>query len=226
MDRQDTSVPTVGVPSYYLYDTASLWNFVRNSGVKIGPRLCNVGCAAGMDALHLRGLGVTHLVGIEPVPSAAMLARQRYDEVHETNFETWSTDQHFDTIVFADSLEHMVDPENALDHARRLMDPKSGILILSVPNIRHISVLFRLALLGDWRYEPAGIMDKTHLRFFTRHSIVRLLDQSGFETIAMQRWGAMPITRRIEQLAPGTGEFLLSQIFLICKVNPYYQRSL
>jgi GT2 family glycosyltransferase len=84
----------------------------------------------------------------------------------------------FDAIVCADVLEHLRDPGRFLGRARGWLAP-GGRLIASIPNVRHHSVL-RGLLEGDWTYEPAGLLDRDHLRFFTRREIEKLFYRAGF----------------------------------------------
>ncbi|MGZ4128799.1 MAG: hypothetical protein ACXVQ2_11685, partial [Actinomycetota bacterium] len=83
---------------------------------------------------------------------------------------------------------------------------------------RHLSIFWELFVRGEWNYRESGILDSTHLRFFTRRSFIRLLSQTGFQPTAMQRWGATLLLRRLDHLLPGTGELFLSQIFFLARV--------
>jgi SAM-dependent methyltransferase len=82
-------------------------------------------------------------------------------------------------IVFADVLEHMVDPWDAVRRARAMLAP-GGVLVVSIPNISHASILRGLKR-GRFDYADYGILDRTHLRFFTRATAVDLVEQGGFE---------------------------------------------
>jgi SAM-dependent methyltransferase len=84
----------------------------------------------------------------------------------------------FDAIVCGDVLEHLREPETFLRQARSWLRPQ-GSLIASIPNVRHHSVV-RGLLAGNWTYEAAGLLDRTHLRFFTRRSIETLFEGAGF----------------------------------------------
>ena len=202
-------------PDYYRLDRAELYAFARASGLKIGGRVLNVGCAAGVDSEHLRRLGAETIHGIEPVEEAASLARDSYDSVFVGGLDDWTWDgQPYDLIVVADVLEHMVDPFAALSSMRKCLS-EQGRLLVSIPNVRHLSVVWTLVARGDWRYEKSGIMDDTHLRFFTRRSFVRLLHSVGYDVVALQRWGQLRLSRALSRFIPGSGEFLLSQILIL-----------
>lgn len=206
--------------SYFTDDRAELYRFVEEAGMSVGPRVLNVGCAAGHDARHARALGGKILIGVEPT-SAALAAEQHYDVVYRCRFEEFTGDKaSFDTIVFADSLEHMVDPNRALKMAHALLT-NDGIVICSVPNVRHITVLFDIMVKGDFPYAPAGILDATHLRFFTRKSFLRLLDDVGFAPTAVKRYGDSRLGQFFEMMIPGSGEFALSQFFVAAEKGVY-----
>jgi SAM-dependent methyltransferase len=143
----------------------------------------DVGCGAGEVLVHFRRLGTARTAGIELVPSAADVARGRpeVDEVVTGDFQTVPlpfADESFDLVVASHVLEHVTDPWRALDQLVRLVRP-GGQLIGSLPNVRHHSVWRALVLHGEWRYVDEGILDRTHYRFFTRRSMVELLEGAG-----------------------------------------------
>jgi 2-polyprenyl-3-methyl-5-hydroxy-6-metoxy-1,4-benzoquinol methylase len=93
-----------------------------------------------------------------------------------TNVEGWS--RTFDVVVCADVLEHLEEPAAVLARVRSWISP-GGALFVSLPNVANVAV--RLALLaGRFEYAEAGILDRTHLRFFTRRSARRLVEEAGF----------------------------------------------
>ena len=201
---------------YYQSDRSELYAFARRSGLGPCARVLNVGCAAGADAQQLRALGAQVLCGVEPAPQAAAAARRTYDQVFEATLEDYVWDGTcFDLIVFADSLEHMRDPGAALTRVRAWV-PGRGALLISIPNVRHIGVIWEI-LRGDFRYRDAGILDRTHLRFFTSRSFLRILNEAGWRCETMRRWGAMRSARWVAHAVPGTGEFVQSQVFIIAR---------
>lgn len=205
---------------YFSNARADLATFLRTNGVSLAGRVLEVGCAAGAAGPHLRGLGATVLEGIEPHSGAAAVAEAsgHYDAVYKCTFDQWSAPAElYDTVVFADVLEHLADPADVLRRVHGLLQPSSGQLVLSLPNVRHLSVLAGLLVAGDWRYRVAGILDETHLRFFTSKSASRLLADHGYEVVVFKRWGAMALSRYICQVWPWLGEFILSQFFVVSK---------
>jgi 2-polyprenyl-3-methyl-5-hydroxy-6-metoxy-1,4-benzoquinol methylase len=131
-------------------------------------RALDVGCSGGSLGAELLERGFSRVVGIEPMPEAAQQARTVLSDVVQGTLQDIDRSAlgTFDLVVFADSLEHMLDPWTALSHARDLMNPQ-GALLLSVPNVSHWSVLWRALKLGRWDYKVEGLLDRTHLRFFT-----------------------------------------------------------
>lgn len=91
----------------------------------------------------------------------------------------------FDVITFNDVLEHMVDPYDVLS----IVKPKlstNGKIIASIPNVRFFKNLYNLLFKKDWQYEDHGILDRTHLRFFTKKSIIAMFEQTGYRVISIQ----------------------------------------
>ena len=84
----------------------------------------------------------------------------------------------FDLILILDVLEHLVDPDNFIKKVRNSLND-DGIIILCIPNIRHYSILKNIFIEGDFPYNETGILDKTHLRFFTNKSIKRFLNNQN-----------------------------------------------
>lgn len=92
----------------------------------------------------------------------------------------------FDCIVFNDILEHLLAPWDVLRDVAAMLLSDGGAIVASIPNIRHYSVIKSLWLEGDWRYEEAGILDRTHLRFFTRKTIGELFRNAGYKVVELQ----------------------------------------
>lgn len=143
-----------------------------------------VGCGSAEFAalVKARSPDVT-IWGIEPSPIAAAEAARRIDNVVTGDFESATHqlgDKRFDCIVFNDVLEHLVDPEETLRRCRsHLAD--GGVIVASIPNILYFYEMTKILLSEDWEYQDHGILDKTHLRFFTRKSIVRMFEAAGYK---------------------------------------------
>lgn len=142
-------------------------------------RVLEVGCGSGQTLRWLKDTGrCAEAVGIELFENAATIARQHADRVVVGNAEQLVEGEFerasFDLVLCLDVLEHLVDPWIFVAKVERLLKP-GGLLIASIPNVRHLKVLLPLIFLGRWRYEPDGLLDRTHLRFFTRASAMALL---------------------------------------------------
>ena len=144
--------------------------------------LLDVGCSeGGFGAAVLAAGRSAEVWGIEPHAPAASVAGTRLTRVFTTLFgESLDVpDGHFDVVTFNDTLEHMVDEYAALRLAHRKLKA-GGTLVCSVPNVRYIENLKSLLMDADWQYADSGILDRTHLRFFTKKSIRRTVEACGF----------------------------------------------
>lgn len=152
-----------------------------------GARILEIGCGAGATLGWLRQSGVAReTVGVEIVESAAAQARILADTVHCLDFEREDLPVghgEFDTVLCLDVLEHMVDPWKAVDRLVSAYLKPGGTLVVSLPNIRHYSVVLPLLLQGRWRYQDEGLLDRTHLRFFTRETAVALLAHPRLDSV-------------------------------------------
>lgn len=152
--------------------------------VQPGPhRILDLGCGAGVVGRKLKEAGkAADLVGVELFDSAADQAALHYTKVWRGDIEqmTLPFGPEFDYVLCGDILEHLKDPYRVIQRIHGWLKPE-GVLICSLPNVRHWSVLSALVFKGAWKYREAGIMDRTHLRFFTRRSCVEMLNDGGFE---------------------------------------------
>lgn len=154
-----------------------------------GRRALDVGAADGFlaELLTRQGWQVTAL---ERDPTQAAKARGRCHEVIVADLDAAAPrlEGTFAAIVYGDVLEHLSDPLPVLVALNRSLAP-GGRVIVSVPNVAHLWVRLSL-LLGRWDYAERGILDRTHLRFFTRRSFVRFLDDAG---LAVEELVATPL---------------------------------
>ncbi|MGZ4519074.1 MAG: class I SAM-dependent methyltransferase [Mycobacteriaceae bacterium] len=145
-------------------------------------RFLDVGCNDGGFGRWLKHTQPSREVwGVEPNANQAAVAQRTYTDVLTGLYPDVLKDLggEFDCIIFNHVLEHMVDPWGALLKTRdRLTD--GGCVIAVIPNIRYVTVLADLAFRGRWDYQDAGLLDRTHLRFFTRASIEPLFGDAGF----------------------------------------------
>ena len=142
-------------------------------------RILDIGCSTGDVGAVLKAVRPNRqIVGIELDVAMARRAANELDLVFQADVIAfdWTrlTGAQFDCILCADILEHLADPETTLAQAALHLAP-DGCLILSVPNVRHISVWYWVFVRGRWPLRERGIFDRTHLRWFTLTSLYDLL---------------------------------------------------
>ncbi len=149
-----------------------------------------MGCGGGLFGRAVRRIvgPEAHLVGVEPdLGRMAEGAADAYDTVREGCFPqaVEPGDGPFDCIFFNDVLEHLLDPWAAVRAARTMVVPE-GRVVASIPNVAFFPVVVALVRHGRWDYADWGVLDRTHVRFFTRATMVELLEQGGFRVERVQ----------------------------------------
>jgi SAM-dependent methyltransferase len=199
----------------YAEKTDAYFGFARTEIASLLPdrvnRVLEIGCGNGATLKWLRSQrNVQYAVGIEMVPEAAERAAAVFDLVLSGNVETMELPAGtFDLIIALDVLEHLVDPWLIVRRLHAVLNP-DGAIVASIPNVGHYSVCVPLALQGQWNYTKDGLLDRTHLRFFTRQTAVDLLTSSGLvmEKVEYQRrwpgWAQNPSL-------PGKGRWYLQK---------------
>lgn len=148
-------------------------------------RLLDIGCASGAVAAALKQADPALWAwGCELNPQSAQAAAQRLDRVTTVARPQWNEEdlallRGVDTVLLLDVLEHMYNPWAELEFLARNLQADAQVVI-SLPNVGHISVLAGLAA-GSFRYAPEGILDVTHVRFFTFDGMLRMLQETGFQ---------------------------------------------
>lgn len=146
-------------------------------------RILDVGCGAGKTGQVLWEKGFKEVYGMEVNFAAADQARPFYREVHVCDIEKGEIpfpEKYFDCILYGDVLEHLLDPWGVLKKHREILRD-DGVIICSIPNIRYYKILKSLVFKGQWEYTDLGILDRTHLRFFTLKTIEDMFYETGFE---------------------------------------------
>jgi len=168
-------------------------------------RILEIGCGDGATAGEIkRKHPDVEIVGVELDPSAAENAAKVLDKVLvgsvEDNLEKLRHDN-FDVILYGDVLEHLTDPWKVVKEHLGILS-KEGCMIASIPNIGYFKVIQMLKQ-GKWTYQDAGIMDRTHLRFFTRSTMIDLFQQSGMRVRVVGRvWGGNKLLRLFRKRLP------------------------
>ena len=156
-------------------------------------KVLDLGCGSGETSGHLKEEGrIQWVCGVEGSPEAAEMAQKRLDRLLIGDIEKIDfpfEEESFDLILTLDILEHLVDPWSTLKKLNRLLKP-GGSIVVSIPNVRHYSVVIPLIFLGDWRYTQEGLLDSTHIRFFTGKTARRMFTQEGLLLEAWDHTGA------------------------------------
>lgn len=147
-------------------------------------RLIEVGCSAGALAREFKKIAPDcDYLGVEIDAGYAGLAKRYCDrslvlDIEQADDAFWSENADRDCWIFGDTLEHLRDPWAVLGRIRRNI-PAAGSVVACIPNAQHWSLQARLSA-GDFRYAQEGLLDRTHLRWFTRQTIIEMFDQAGF----------------------------------------------
>jgi 2-polyprenyl-3-methyl-5-hydroxy-6-metoxy-1,4-benzoquinol methylase len=214
LDKAEPAPPHAFKYTEFQTDPASTHSKIV-SLVPPATRVLEFGCATGyMSAVLKDRLGCT-VVGIEIDPGAAALAEEHAERVivgdaEKIDYAAELAGEAFDVVLFADVLEHLKEPGNVLRRVRPFVG-ENGVVVASIPNIAHASV--RLALLGgEFRYREWGLLDDTHLRFFTRASIQDLFEETGYVIThwLRQRLDVGETEIRVPQVPAAVREWLAS----------------
>ena len=178
----------------YVSKEQSYFSAARHEILDLVPqfskRVLEVGCGTGQTLEMLKSKGLcSETVGIELFSAAAEAARSRVDQVYCLDIEKEQGPKNigkFDLVLLLDVLEHLVDPWTVLKNLKEEYLLDDGKIIISLPNAQHFSLVLPL-LLGRFEYIERGILDKTHLRFFTRSSAIDLLKNSSLKIDSVKR---------------------------------------
>ena len=165
--------------------------------------IAEVGCGAGVLGEAYRQINPkVFYTGLEVNPDAAKIASERLNKVITGDVENISLGNcdislnSLDCLIYGDVLEHLYDPAAVLkNHSNYLKD--DGQIIACIPNIQHWSILFNL-LQGKWDYTKEGLLDSTHLRFFTLNNIRKLFIECGLKIVEIQPRQFEPIGNNLE----------------------------
>jgi 2-polyprenyl-3-methyl-5-hydroxy-6-metoxy-1,4-benzoquinol methylase len=187
------------------------------------------GCSTGFISRQLAAAGA-RVVGIEIDTDAAEKARQFCARVLslDLNLPDWSSavGERFDLVTYGDVLEHLLEPQAVLRETQNVLAP-GGRVLISIPNIAFWTVRAKL-LMGRFEYENMGLLDYTHLRFFTLHTARKMIEEAGYRIIFFHPvMGARftshfrPMWQRLTNLFPNA--FAFQMLFLIEPVAETYK---
>ncbi len=168
---------------YFALNRVDMIPFIPKTVTKV----IEFGCGEGNFVLRLAKDFGAEAWGVEIEEEPSRIAATRLHKVIQKDALASIDDlpeNYFDVAVFNDVLEHLVDPQLVLSSLKSKIVP-GGVVVASIPNVRFYRNFFDLVFKGNWNYEEFGILDRTHLRFFTKKSIRKLFEPAGYsiETI-------------------------------------------
>ena len=179
--------------NYYKWSRPEVFPFMPTNL----ERILDIGCGSGYFASDLKKKYNCVARGIEPNDSAAKEASEKLDKVIHNIFSPTLPElqgKTFDAIIFNDVLEHLVNPYEVLAQCKSFLS-SNGCIVASIPNILFFPVFFnQIILKQEWNYTDSGTLDRTHLRFFTKKSIIRMFEDQGYEVLKIE--GLNPSTPR------------------------------
>ena len=154
-------------------------------------KVLDIGCSTGVLGEEIKQRNRAEVVGIEVNAQMANIAKEKLDKViignvDKINFVDYFLPNCFDCIIFGDILEHLKDPWKVLKNATSFLSD-DGVIIASIPNIRHYTTVINLLFRGYWPYRERGIHDKTHLRFFALKNIEELFQYANLEIMQLKK---------------------------------------
>lgn len=154
-----------------------------------------IGCGEGAFRANLARK--CNYVGIEPLSAAASVAMEVLDEVHVGTFDQVAASlprRHFDLVICNDVIEHMIDHDAFFESIKVHMTPHAN-LVGSIPNVRYLPNLINLLISKNWKYTNEGILDRTHLRFFTEKSLRESLESHGYQIASFAGINSLTLER-------------------------------
>lgn len=178
------SLPRLPQPGYFSDAKPAFLELIDPRGL----RVLDLGCGGGYNGALLKRAGAREVVGVELHAGAAVQARKRLDAVVQSDLAHLDLsllgDEPFDAILASDVLEHLAQPEEVLARALTRLRP-GGAVVVSLPNVAHV-VVFANLLMKRWPRRSSGIFDRTHLRFFAKRDMVRLLEGAGLHVLRVE----------------------------------------
>lgn len=192
-----------------------------------------IGAGSGDNLIYAKENGYAKVIyGIELVEVNGSLQNsnefEQFDigniEQMELNFE----DGLFDTIIMGDILEHLIDPYLIVKKMKKYLTP-NGVFVASIPNIRNLKTFRNIFIRGSFKYDDAGIFDRTHLRFFTKKNMIELFENNDCKVQRIKsslefKSGSVAFKNKITFGI--FEEFLASQYYILAKNNPTQSTSL
>lgn len=212
------------IKNYYFNIRWQIVNIIPVANHKI----LDIGCGSGATLKKLKELGkASEIHGIE-INEEVVKDSDICDKIITGDIESMTlpyTEKYFDYIIFADVLEHLYDPEKTLNKCKNLLKD-DGFVIATIPNIKYFTTLIKLILFDEFEYKDSGILDRTHLRFFTKKSIKKLFHDCGFRVVQVDSNIYIPIksldnsiynNKTFSELCPGSSFITMQYIIKALK---------
>lgn len=188
----------ISVDNYYAHSRCEMTKYIPECVEK----LLDIGCADGNFGAFLKQKRNIEIWGVELFEKAAQKATSRLDHVLIGSIEDDALEiplNYFDCVVFNDVLEHLSNPWQVLNSIKKFLK-KEGYLVASVPNVRYFQNIKNLILSEDWNYVDEGVLDKTHLRFFTIKSFRRMMEECQYNIIELHGINQMNVSWKYKLL--------------------------
>jgi len=173
-----------GTINYYEQSRPEVACFIP-SGIR---SILDIGCGQGAFLKLVKERTQAETWGIEVITEIAEKAKTQVDNILIGKIEERLDsipDAYFDCITFNDVLEHLVEPTKVLQSIKNKLSD-NGFIIASLPNVRYFFNLRDLLIYKDWKYNDSGVLDSTHLRFFTKKSMKRMFEDAGYKMIKQE----------------------------------------
>jgi len=209
---------------YYSNIRLDLINLIDKKSQNL--KVLEIGAAYGETLFYLKQNGIaSEVVGVDIFEDAKN--KQNYKPLDQFIFgDIEKIDlpeyfQHFDLILLADVLEHLFEPKSVLETLKKYLK-EDGKIIISMPNIRYYSALYKIVFKGDFKYEESGIFDYTHVRFYCRKNIQELLETAGYKVLKQEssiiNYQGKSIAKLINLITFGIfEEFFSTQYFFVIR---------
>jgi len=209
---------------YYSNIRLDLINLIDKKSQNL--KVLEIGAAYGETLFYLKQNGIaSEVVGVDIFEDAKN--KQNYKPLDQFIFgDIEKIDlpeyfQHFDLILLADVLEHLFEPKSVLETLKKYLK-EDGKIIISMPNIRYYSALYKIVFKGDFKYEESGIFDYTHVRFYCRKNIQELLETAGYKVLKQEssiiNYQGKSMAKLINLITFGIfEEFFSTQYFFVVK---------
>jgi len=211
-------------PDYFSNIRKDLINLIDANAKDL--KILEVGAAYGETLYYLKQNGIAaEVVGVDIFEDTKN--KQNYKPLDRFIFgdiekiELPEYIQHFDLILLPDVLEHLFEPKSVLETLKKYLK-EDGKIIVSMPNIRYYSALYKIVFKGDFKYEESGIFDYTHVRFYCRKNIQVLLETAGYKVLkqesSIKNYQGKSLSKLINLITFGIfEEFFSTQYFFVVK---------